>query len=585
MKNTYSFTFILMLILLVANDIKAQQSRQVLFLGNSYTGTNNLPQLVKDVALSAGDTLVYDSHTPGGYTLENHSQNITTLNKIMAGGWEYVVMQGQSREPIIQNFVFEKGARFLLASIKQYNPCAVPMLYMTWGRENGDADFCQFYPEMCTYEDMDSTLRYSYEDLASEIDGEMSPVSVVWRYLRTNHPTIQLYQADGSHPSPAGSYAAACSFYTAIFKKDPTAISFNFGLGANEASIIRNAARAMVYDSLPNWDYKELPQSDFHYSIVSNNNEVQFQPNRLKIILNYLWDFGDGNTSNSVMPKHTYASSGTYTVTLTVTSCDLQGLHTSISDTVIEFCSHTPTITQSRSYLCNYDTLFTQPADSYQWYNGGIPIPETGPYVANYQRYPTTIFSVRSTINGCSELSEVFYTSPQWSGYYFDASAGGDPCAGDTVVIALRHISSFSGTEVIRWFRNGVPLPLADDEDTLLVNSEGRYDMLVVNPSSNCPGDTTYNTMVFDCGSLSLEPANSEKLWQLYPNPASTMVTLKFEDDSQSNTIRIYNSGGLLVQSLEVKSGDRLDIADWPEGLYFFYNENKPGTRLKLLKL
>lgn len=36
----------------------------------------------------------------------------------------------------------------------------------------------------------------------------------------------------------------------------------------------------------------------------------------------YLWDFGDGNTSQQANPSHTYASIGTYTVTLTVTDND-----------------------------------------------------------------------------------------------------------------------------------------------------------------------------------------------------------------------------------------------------------------------
>ena len=36
--------------------------------------------------------------------------------------------------------------------------------------------------------------------------------------------------------------------------------------------------------------------------------------------LSYLWDFGDGSTSEEVSPSHLYPSEGTYTVTLTVTS-------------------------------------------------------------------------------------------------------------------------------------------------------------------------------------------------------------------------------------------------------------------------
>jgi outer membrane protein OmpA-like peptidoglycan-associated protein len=37
--------------------------------------------------------------------------------------------------------------------------------------------------------------------------------------------------------------------------------------------------------------------------------------------MTYRWDFGDGNTSSSANPSHTYSRAGTYTVTLEVTNC------------------------------------------------------------------------------------------------------------------------------------------------------------------------------------------------------------------------------------------------------------------------
>ncbi|NNE70082.1 MAG: PKD domain-containing protein, partial [Rhodothermales bacterium] len=37
--------------------------------------------------------------------------------------------------------------------------------------------------------------------------------------------------------------------------------------------------------------------------------------------MSYSWDFGDGNTSTSSNPSHTYSEAGTYTVTLEVTNC------------------------------------------------------------------------------------------------------------------------------------------------------------------------------------------------------------------------------------------------------------------------
>ena len=58
-------------------------------------------------------------------------------------------------------------------------------------------------------------------------------------------------------------------------------------------------------------------------------------------IVTYLWHFGDGNTSSQPNPKHTYAASGDYTVTLSVT--DNGGLTatatTNASITDISYCS------------------------------------------------------------------------------------------------------------------------------------------------------------------------------------------------------------------------------------------------------
>ena len=77
----------------------SQTTKKVYFIGNSYTAVNNLPQLIKQVANSTGDDLIYQEHTPGGSTLKQHSTNPAVIATINDGGWDYVVLQEQSQIP------------------------------------------------------------------------------------------------------------------------------------------------------------------------------------------------------------------------------------------------------------------------------------------------------------------------------------------------------------------------------------------------------------------------------------------------------------------------------------------------------
>ncbi len=318
-KNiSLSFAFILTFI-----SIYGQHSKKVLFLGNSYTYVNDLPKMVADVANSVGDTVFYDSNCLGGYTLQNHTTDANSIAKIMAGNWDIVVVQEQSQLPSfpisqVQTEVFPY-ARKLDSLINVYNPCAETVFYMTWGRKNGDASNCASWPPVCTYQGMDSLLRLRYTMMANDNQAIISPVGPVFHYIRDHFPSIELYQADESHPTIQGTYAAACSFYCSLFRKDPTQISFQSTLSALESSQIIQAAKAVAFDSLSNWNVGLFdPNAQFSY--VGSGLNIQFN-NLSTYYSNCVWDFGIGDTTTVTHPVHTFAGMGNYSVLLKVYKC------------------------------------------------------------------------------------------------------------------------------------------------------------------------------------------------------------------------------------------------------------------------
>lgn len=335
-----------------------QTTKKVLFLGNSYTQVNNLPLLIKNIANSTSDDVIYDSNLPGGYTLQGHSTNTTSLNKIQVGNWDFVVLQEQSQLPSfplsqVQTAVFPYATQ-LNNVIEQYNPCAETMFYMTWGRKNGDASNCAVWPAVCTYEGMDDLLYERYMTMATDNNAVVSPVGAVWRNLRTNNPTIELYSADESHPSIAGSYAAALTFYTTIFRKNPLNCTFNSTLSNEDATIIKQAVKSVVFDNLNTWFITTYdPVASFNY--VVNNNSVSFT-NSSENSTTYNWNFGDGTFSTEENPIHSYATTGNFSVHLTVTTC---GKTSEITQNI------TITTLNSSNFDLEKITIYPNPVDAF----------------------------------------------------------------------------------------------------------------------------------------------------------------------------------------------------------------------------
>jgi PKD repeat protein len=306
----------------------SQDTLNVLFIGNSYTSFNNLPLLVQNLSTSAGKTLNIDSNMPGGYLISSHLNDATTLSKISQGNWDYVILQEQSLIPTIDYYRYNDmypAMTDLKSVIEQYNPCAKVITYMTWGRRFGgqhcdpSGTYCS--PVFANFNHMQDSLTSAYLEISEQLNIQCAPVGVTWQNI-LNDTTLVLHSGDNSHPNIDGSYVAALSIFSSIWKLGTSGLTYTAGLSNQLAQYYQSKSDNTIFNSANDWNlHINNPSANFSESILGNTATFANLSTSVNNTLTYSWDFGDGNTSSVQNPSHTYTTNGTYTVTLIASNC------------------------------------------------------------------------------------------------------------------------------------------------------------------------------------------------------------------------------------------------------------------------
>ena len=181
--------------------------------------------------------------------MQDHAASADTVDAIESEEWDYVILQEQSivpaSEPERVNSM-NPSMRALNRSIQKSG--ASPVVYMTWGRAHGFSEVGH-----ADYASMQEAVITAYEKIADELVAVVAPVGVAWRQVLIDHPGLKLYQSDGSHPTRAGTYLAACVFYAALFGESPEGLDYTGGLGTEEAAIMQRIAAETVLDDPTRW--------------------------------------------------------------------------------------------------------------------------------------------------------------------------------------------------------------------------------------------------------------------------------------------------------------------------------------------
>jgi len=255
------------------------------------------------------------------------------------------------------------------------------------------------------------------------------------------------------------------------------------------------------------------PQSNFNYQ--ANETNVLFE-NLSQFVYpdsidggHYLWDFGDGSTSEEINPVHIYEVNTAYEVTLTAIVCQ----DTSVYSTCVYL--------EENSLCC-----------------------------VEVEASPIPAFSLETT---------------------------------DSLSISLENISSnlyeeyTNGARVLWDFGDGnISTEISPNHTFAEANY---YDVTL---SVILCGDTTSVFETVKVGEpVGIEMVNNNEV-SIYPNPATTSVTITYKIDKRE-TFFLYNTMGQLLKEVELDQLSNSQIIAtefFVEGIYYWRLENKNGKLL-----
>jgi hypothetical protein len=223
-------------------DSQDTSCTRVLFIGNSYTFVNDLPNMFAKLAKSGGHKVEVGMSAQGGWLLADHIQSRETLNLLNSKKWNIVVLQEQSQIPAVQQARSREmvpAARELVRKIRETG--AIPIFFITWAHRQG-------MPEngMNDYESMQAQINYGYTSIAQELKAAVAPVGPAWLTAIKEYPELELWQADGSHPTEQGTYLGACVFYAVIFHESPEGLAYRANLSKENVKAIQAVASKTV---------------------------------------------------------------------------------------------------------------------------------------------------------------------------------------------------------------------------------------------------------------------------------------------------------------------------------------------------
>ncbi len=199
MKIDRLFHYIFLLSSLIGCDghnpltVNDDSTIHILFVGNSLTYTNDLPQLVKQEAHQRGLELSTEMIAFPNYALEDHWQDGAMQKRINNGTFDFVIVQqGPSSQSDGREMLLDYGAR--IKGLCDQNQAKL-VFFMVWPARSNWHTFLG--------------VIQNYTEAATATQSILCPVGLEWKKYIDTTDDYSYYGSDQFHPSPKGSQIAA----------------------------------------------------------------------------------------------------------------------------------------------------------------------------------------------------------------------------------------------------------------------------------------------------------------------------------------------------------------------------------------
>ncbi len=258
------------------NNSKESKEINVLFIGNSLTYYNDMPQKLQEMVNETNPNIKIDQITFPGMSLSAHLDNIivessednvstrtkapgeltATEKKIEEKEWDIIILQTGGVSVLIPESVKYK-VNPAIEKIKELNENSETrfLLFNTWTTKvDYPIKYCykglqisqtlERMNEFCSQEINNSKeylklLNEAYAQIAEQNSLEKTNHGDLFQQIFKNHPDIEILE-DNIHPSDLGAYLSACIFYKEITKNDPSDLIYVGDLDFKKVKLLKD---------------------------------------------------------------------------------------------------------------------------------------------------------------------------------------------------------------------------------------------------------------------------------------------------------------------------------------------------------